>query len=391
MARTDGDSWDLASSVGATATMVAAARALASREPDALIDDPYAAPLVRAVGIDFFTRLVDGEIAIPDDADGRRAIRLMTDVMAVRTRFFDDFFTRGHGARASGRRSSWPSGLDARAYRLPWPDGTVVYEIDQPQVIEFKTAHDGRRSAPSRPRERRTVAIDLRDDWPAALRDSGFDDTAADGVERRGPVGVSAARRAGPAVRQHHRARRAPGSRLATEYHPRRRREHRRARQARSRERWQRPRLRPRLRRSVLRGRTQPRRRLPGASTAGRSTPATGRRCSPTTAANSPIDDELAPLRDSLAVTAIRTGRTNTMARTDDDTWDLASSVGATATDGRRGAARWPPGDPRALIDDPFAEPLVRAVGIDFFTQDARRRDGSRRRSRSGHRTRRRR
>ena len=52
MPRTDGDTWDLASSVGATATMVAAARAVASTQPDALIDDPYAAALVRAVGID---------------------------------------------------------------------------------------------------------------------------------------------------------------------------------------------------------------------------------------------------------------------------------------------------------------------------------------------------
>ena len=65
MSRTDADSWDVASSVGATATMVAAARALASREPDPLIDDPFAVPLVRAVGIDFFTRLADGEITWP--------------------------------------------------------------------------------------------------------------------------------------------------------------------------------------------------------------------------------------------------------------------------------------------------------------------------------------
>ena len=54
MTRTDQDSWDLASSVGATATMVAAARALASAENDAIINDPFAAPLVRAVGLDFF-------------------------------------------------------------------------------------------------------------------------------------------------------------------------------------------------------------------------------------------------------------------------------------------------------------------------------------------------
>ena len=68
MVRSETDSWDLASSVGATATMVAAARALATAEPDAIIDDPYAADLVRAVGVDFFTRLVNGDIEIPDDA-----------------------------------------------------------------------------------------------------------------------------------------------------------------------------------------------------------------------------------------------------------------------------------------------------------------------------------
>src|SRR4051812_14116107 len=97
MARVDSDSWDIASSVGATATMVAAARAIASREPDALIDDPFAEPLVRAVGLDFFTRLIDGEIGTADD-DGGAATQLLTNVMAVRTRFFDDFFTRATAA-----------------------------------------------------------------------------------------------------------------------------------------------------------------------------------------------------------------------------------------------------------------------------------------------------
>jgi methyltransferase (TIGR00027 family) len=66
------------------------------------------------------------------------------------------------------------AGLDTRAYRLAWPAGTVVYELDQPQVIEFKTrtlADLG--AAPSA--DRRALAIDLRDDWPQALRDNGFD------------------------------------------------------------------------------------------------------------------------------------------------------------------------------------------------------------------------
>src|SRR5262245_52062423 len=89
--RTDSDSWDLESSVGATATMVAAQRALAAAGPDPLIDDPFAAPLVRAVGIDVYTRLVDGKIPAGDNPefDPDRMAR----GMAVRTRFYDQFFT----------------------------------------------------------------------------------------------------------------------------------------------------------------------------------------------------------------------------------------------------------------------------------------------------------
>ncbi|MEO3760855.1 class I SAM-dependent methyltransferase [Mycobacterium sp. B14F4] len=179
MARTgprhDGDTWDLASSVGATATMVAAARAIASTGPDALICDPYAAPLVRAVGVDFFTRLATGELT-PADIDVDNAsmgMQRMTDNMAVRTRFFDEFFT---AAAEAGIRQAviLASGLDARAYRLPWPAGTTVYEIDQPDVIEFKTRTLAEFGAEPTA-ERRTVAVDLRYDWPTALKEAGFD------------------------------------------------------------------------------------------------------------------------------------------------------------------------------------------------------------------------
>ena len=135
MARTDNDNWDLASSVGATATMVAAARALASRGPEPLITDPFADPLVRAVGIGFFTQVLDGEIPLGASGDPSTG---MIDVLAVRTKFFDDFFLE---ATAAGIRQAviLASGLDSRAYRLPWPPGTVVFEIDQQTVIDFKT------------------------------------------------------------------------------------------------------------------------------------------------------------------------------------------------------------------------------------------------------------
>jgi methyltransferase (TIGR00027 family) len=215
-ARHDGDDWDLASSVGATATMVAAARALASMEPDPLIHDPYAAPLVRAVGIDFFTKLVDGTISTSDSDDGGAA-RTMTDVMAVRTRFFDDFFL--HAADAGVRQAViLASGLDSRAYRLPWPAGTVVYEIDQPNVIEAKTATMTKiGAAPTA--ERRAVAVDLRDDWPTTLRAAGFDATLPTAWSAEGLL-VYLPPEAQDRLFDDITVLSAPGSQLATEYHP---------------------------------------------------------------------------------------------------------------------------------------------------------------------------
>jgi len=187
--RFDGDSWDLASSVGATATAVAARRAMAAKGPNPLIDDPFAEPLVNAVGVEAFIRMMNGEIELTDDDDDDPAFtpRRLSEGMAVRTRFFDSFFLDAAGA---GVRQAviLASGLDTRAYRLPWPTGTVLYEIDQPRVIEFKTrtlADLGATSAA----DLRAVGIDLRDDWPAALRDSGFDTASPTGWIAEGLLG----------------------------------------------------------------------------------------------------------------------------------------------------------------------------------------------------------
>ena len=176
MSRAHDDNWDLASSVGVTATMVAAGRAMATKDPRGLISDPFAEPLVRAVGVDLFTKMLDGELDL-DAFENASPVRMqaMADGMAVRTKYFDDYFIDAVGA---GVRQAviLASGLDSRAFRLPWPDGTVVYEIDQPQVIEFKTTTlAGVGAAPTT--EHRTIGIDLREDWPAALRQGGFDVT----------------------------------------------------------------------------------------------------------------------------------------------------------------------------------------------------------------------
>ncbi|MDT5347185.1 MAG: hypothetical protein QOH91_472 [Mycobacterium sp.] len=173
MARTDNDTWDLATSVGATATMVAAGRARATRA--GLIDDQFAEPLVRAVGIDFFTRWAGGELdsAAVDVPGAPWGMQRMTNLLGARTRYIDAFFA---DAAAAGIRQAviLASGLDARGFRLQWPSGMTVFEIDQPEVIEFKTATiAGLGAEPTA--DIRAVAIDLRHDWPSALRQAGFD------------------------------------------------------------------------------------------------------------------------------------------------------------------------------------------------------------------------
>lgn len=168
MARTDNDSWDLASSVGATATMVAAARAAASRQEPPPVVDSFAEPLVRAAGIDLFARIARGDLEFDDVGTG-----WMTEFFGARARFFDGFFpaalsTDMHQAVIVA------SGLDSRAYRLQWPAATVVYELDQPAVIDFKNSV--LEALGARPATQvRSVGVDLRDDWPTALRQAGFD------------------------------------------------------------------------------------------------------------------------------------------------------------------------------------------------------------------------
>jgi methyltransferase (TIGR00027 family) len=175
MPRTDNDTWDLATSVGATATMVAAARAVATKADNPLIDDRFAEPLVRAVGVDFLTKLATGELdaADVDDEEAPWKLEHMPIAMGVRTRFFDAFFA---DATQAGIRQAviLASGLDARAYRLDWPAGTTLFEVDQPEVIAFKTRTLAELGAEPTT-DRRTVAIDLRNDWPAALIEAGFD------------------------------------------------------------------------------------------------------------------------------------------------------------------------------------------------------------------------
>ncbi|MDT5180694.1 MAG: hypothetical protein QOJ95_4892 [Mycobacterium sp.] len=174
--RTHDDTWDIATSVGSTAVMVAAARAGETERDAPLIRDPYAKILVAGAGTGIWEFMLDDsfiERVAAADAESAAIFEHMGNYQAVRTHFFDAFFA---DAAAAGIRQIviLASGLDSRAYRLEWPDGTTVFEIDQPKVLEYKAAtlaeHDVQPSA-----LRHEVPIDLRYDWPAALLDAGFD------------------------------------------------------------------------------------------------------------------------------------------------------------------------------------------------------------------------
>jgi methyltransferase (TIGR00027 family) len=171
--RTDGDSWEITESVGATALGVAAARAFETAQAEPLIRDDFAHVLVSAAG-PAWARLASGDLDwLEGDEQGRQAQLIACDYQAVRTHFFDAYF---HAAIDAGIRQIviLAAGLDSRAYRLDWPSGTRVYEIDQPKVLAYKAATlQGHGAVPKA--RRVAVAVDLRDDWAGALIGAGFD------------------------------------------------------------------------------------------------------------------------------------------------------------------------------------------------------------------------
>jgi methyltransferase (TIGR00027 family) len=175
MPRTDNDSWDITESVGSTALGVAAARAAETDSANPLIRDPFARAFLEAAGDGMWNLMANPSKAaeLTDDVDLLAHLQVMIDFLAVRTAFFDEYFLN---AAASGVRQVviLAAGLDARAWRLPWPDGTTVFELDQAKVLDFKSTTLQRRGADPTSRLV-SVAIDLRQDWPTALQEAGFD------------------------------------------------------------------------------------------------------------------------------------------------------------------------------------------------------------------------
>ncbi len=149
--------------VGWTALVVAAQRAAESRRPDALFHDPLAEALVDRVG-----EAAAGAGPGPDSGEENALARVMGDFLPVRTCFFDRVVTE----HPTEQVVILAAGLDGRSYRLERPLGTVFYEVDVPEVLAFRDAVAGDLTPTV---EHRSVAIDLREDWPAALTAAGFD------------------------------------------------------------------------------------------------------------------------------------------------------------------------------------------------------------------------
>lgn len=144
-------------------------RATETAHPDRLFDDPYAQRFVDAAP-EAFEGLREGSASFDDL--GPLAEPFYTQSV-LRTRFFDDHL------QAAARRGCrqvvlLAAGLDTRAFRLPWPGGVELYELDTPDLMEFKAHHLDAAGARVRCR-RAVVAVDLRHDWPAALVAAGFD------------------------------------------------------------------------------------------------------------------------------------------------------------------------------------------------------------------------
>ena len=166
--RADHDEWDIVSSVGYTALVVAAWRAIHTVSPRPFARDEYAKYFIDASGDPYLS----GLLADPPTSEDATALPRL---YGVQTRFFDEFFgsAAGDGIRQAVILAA---GLDSRAYRLAWPDRTTVFEVDRPKVLDFKARVLARQGAEPTAR-RNEVAADLREDWPAALTAAGFDPT----------------------------------------------------------------------------------------------------------------------------------------------------------------------------------------------------------------------
>ncbi len=156
----DGDPGAVHAGVAPRALNAAMARAWETFTERPLFTDPYARLFVDAAG----------QHELPATPDHQRSL---IDYAAARTKWFDEYFLSSSSSGVS-QVVILSAGLDARAWRLPWLADTAIYEVDQPQVLEFKQRILAECGVPAAAKYV-PVPVDLRDDWPKALTANGFE------------------------------------------------------------------------------------------------------------------------------------------------------------------------------------------------------------------------
>jgi nitronate monooxygenase len=164
-------------SVGLTARWIAASRAVESERSDRLFHDPFARELAGQEGF-AFRRAMGAGMSTPDNRDPH---------LAIRTRFFDDALLQWAAAHPSPQVLLLAAGMDSRAFRLDWPPGTVFFEVDRPEIFDYKEPILDRIGA-SPHCDRRVVRADLSGDWIPALVNAGFDPARVTAVTAEGLV-----------------------------------------------------------------------------------------------------------------------------------------------------------------------------------------------------------
>jgi methyltransferase (TIGR00027 family) len=144
--------------LGSTAYWTASVRAKESERTNGLFHDPWAMALAGEVGLSWMAGKTP-ESVIP---------------IVLRTRFFDDFLQ--HVTNDLGIRQVvlLAAGLDTRAYRLNWPPGVRLIEVDQPDILAYKEAvlHEAGAQATF---ARTAVGADLTQPWTDNLLVHDFD------------------------------------------------------------------------------------------------------------------------------------------------------------------------------------------------------------------------
>ncbi|MFC8228552.1 class I SAM-dependent methyltransferase [Streptomyces sp. NPDC057287] len=160
--------------VGVTALLVAAARAIETHRHDTLAQDVYAEHFVLAAPASAGWPVRMQQVP---DGDANPLWGRFARYFGLRTRVLDDFVLRSVRSGSARQVVLLGAGLDSRAFRLDWPPGCVIFEIDRKEVLAFKhEVLDGLSATPKAARV--PIPIDLRGDWAGALADAGFDATA---------------------------------------------------------------------------------------------------------------------------------------------------------------------------------------------------------------------